>query len=97
VMMAAIAVALPFFQWVLPRLSKPVYGANFLAPLSTAIDQRLLLGAAIFGIGWGVSGLCPGPAIVGIAYLEPQIFGFLGAMLLGMQMADRLPLGSEKS
>ena len=97
VMMAAIAVTLPFFQWVLPRLSKPVYGANFLAPLSTAIDQRLLLGAAIFGIGWGVSGLCPGPAIVGIAYLEPQIFGFLGAMLLGMQMADRLPLGSEKS
>jgi uncharacterized membrane protein YedE/YeeE len=97
VMMAAIAVALPFFQWVLPRLSKPVYGARFLAPLLTAIDQRLLLGAAVFGVGWGVSGLCPGPAIVGIAYLEPKIFGFLAAMLIGMRLADRLPSPSSKA
>ena len=97
VMMAAIAVALPFFQWVLPRLSKPVYGDAFLMPLSTAIDQRLVIGAAVFGIGWGVSGLCPGPAIVGIAYLEPKIFGFLAAMLIGMTIADRLPSPSAKA
>ena len=82
VMLAAIAVALPFFQWVLPRLSKPVYGAAFLSPLSTAIDSRLITGA---------------PAITGIAYLEPQIFGFLAAMLIGMKIADRLPSPSAKA
>ncbi|MBT3463238.1 MAG: YeeE/YedE family protein [Gammaproteobacteria bacterium] len=97
VMMAAIAVALPFFQWVLPRLRKPVYGTAFLAPLSTVIDKRLLLGAAVFGVGWGVSGLCPGPAIVGIAFLEPKLFGFLAAMLIGMTLADRLPSPSAKA
>jgi|TARA_B110000238_G_scaffold177215_1_gene198912 uncharacterized membrane protein YedE/YeeE len=97
VMLAAIAVALPFFQWVLPRLSKPVYGAAFLSPLSTAIDSRLMTGAAVFGVGWGLSGLCPGPAITGIAYLEPQIFGFLAAMLIGMKIADRLPSPSAKA
>jgi uncharacterized membrane protein YedE/YeeE len=78
-------------------LRKPVYGTAFLAPLSTVIDKRLLLGAAVFGVGWGVSGLCPGPAIVGIAYLEPKLFGFLAAMLIGMTLADRLPSPSAKA
>jgi uncharacterized membrane protein YedE/YeeE len=59
-------------------------------PLASAVDQKLIGGAALFGLGWGISGLCPGPAIAGLAYLEPKILGFIVAMAMGFKVADWL-------
>ena len=66
------------------RLQKPALATAFAIPASEVIDQRLLLGAALFGIGWGMVGLCPGPAIAGLTLGVPEIFIFTAAMLVGM-------------
>lgn len=87
VMGGAVLVTLAGFFMVLRR-SKPVLNRKFFVPTTRALDGRLLLGAAIFGIGWGVYGYCPGPAISATVYLDPETFVFVGAMLVGMALAN---------
>ncbi len=53
-------------------------------PTNNSIDRRLLAGSAIFGLGWGLAGVCPGPAIVDLGFLDPHAAIFVGAMLAGM-------------
>lgn len=53
------------------------------------IDRKLLLGSAIFGIGWGLSGICPGPALVGLSSGLPAVLVFIGAMLVGFVIFNR--------
>jgi uncharacterized membrane protein YedE/YeeE len=53
-------------------------------PTNNLIDHRLLAGSAIFGLGWGLAGVCPGPAIVDLGFLDPQAAIFVAAMLAGM-------------
>lgn len=65
------------------RWERPVYDSTFHAPDQTRIDGRLLGGAAIFGVGWGMSGICPGPAISLIAFLPDNLWIFLVTMLAG--------------
>lgn len=60
-------------------------------PPSTAIDRRLILGAAIFGLGWGIGGLCPGPALEAWV-LNPRAFLFIVPMLAGMAVASNVIL-----
>lgn len=62
---------------------KPQWNARFHLPDSDAIDQRLLLGASIFGAGWGLAGYCPGPAIASLAYLNTEALWLVPAMLAG--------------
>ncbi|HKA90391.1 MAG TPA: DUF6691 family protein [Haliangiales bacterium] len=69
-------------------LAAPVLGGAF-PPRPGAIDARLLVGAAIFGIGWGISGYCPGPAVVS-ATVVPPAAAFVLAMLAGMALVDRI-------
>jgi len=88
VMAGALALSLPFFQLVQPKMTKPVFSSSFSLPTASAVDARLLIGAAIFGIGWTVSGYCPGPGVASFAYLEPKAFGFVAAMLVGFKIAD---------
>jgi uncharacterized membrane protein YedE/YeeE len=88
VMGAALAVTFPFFQWGLPRLKQPLAGGDFHLPLTKLIDKPLIIGALLFGAGWGLSGLCPGPALAGIAYLEPKVLGFIVTMIIGFKVAD---------
>jgi uncharacterized membrane protein YedE/YeeE len=88
VMGAALAVTFPFFQWGLPRLKRPLAGGDFHLPLTKLIDKPLIIGALLFGAGWGLSGLCPGPAIAAIAYLEPKVLGFIVTMIIGFKVAD---------
>lgn len=69
------------------RRSKPVLDESFHIPTTRQIDGKLVLGAAVFGIGWGLVGLCPGPALVSIALASPAIFSFVPAMLVGVVLA----------
>ena len=62
----------------------PLFGDKFDIPTSTTIDAKLILGSAAFGIGWGISGFCPGPAVVAIASLQTDVLLFVGAMIVGM-------------
>lgn len=65
------------------------------APAGAPITAKLLIGSAIFGVGWGLSGYCPGPALVSLAGLGPGVVVFVGAMLGGMKLASLLGAQSE--
>jgi uncharacterized membrane protein YedE/YeeE len=83
VMATALAVTIPFFRLILKRKS-PLFEANFSLPDKTDLDLRLISGAVLFGIGWGLAGLCPGPALVGLTSLDSSVLIFVAAMLGGM-------------
>jgi len=84
VMLGGLAVTVPAFQLLVPKMDKPVLADVFAQPSHTNIDLTLVVGACLFGMGWGLSGLCPGPVIAGIAYLDWHIISFAIVMLLGM-------------
>ncbi|MFD0985622.1 DUF6691 family protein [Methyloligella solikamskensis] len=72
------------------RLSHPLFADRFQLPEKTEIDGRLIGGAAIFGIGWGMAGLCPGPAVADLMLGAPVVLVFVPAMLIGMALHDLL-------
>lgn len=82
VLAAAVAVTAIAFRFVL-RLRRPLFDPSFRLPAHEAIDQPLLAGAAIFGVGWGLAGFCPGPALVGMAGGVTDALIFVPAMLAG--------------
>lgn len=83
VMGGAIAVALPAFV-VAARRQRTLTGAPLQLPTATRIDRRLVLGALAFGAGWGLTGLCPGPALALIATGNGKVLVFVASMLVGM-------------
>jgi len=83
VMGGAIAVALPAFV-VAARRQRTLTGAQLQLPTATRIDRRLVLGALAFGAGWGLAGLCPGPALALIATGNGKVLVFVASMLVGM-------------
>ncbi len=86
VMGAAVLVALPLFQWT-TRRAKALTGAE-VETLPRIVDARLVIGAAIFGAGWGLSGICPGPGIVWLGIKPLEVAPFIGAVLIGSCLAD---------
>lgn len=82
VMGGAVGVTLPGFAWVM-RHARPGYADRFHLPTLTAIDRRLLIGAALFGIGWGLTGYCPGPALATVLLGHGEVLWFLPALLAG--------------
>ncbi|MEK9679759.1 MAG: DUF6691 family protein [Rhodospirillaceae bacterium] len=88
VMGGALAVTVIAFRVIL-RQPHPVLDGEFRVPTSRDIDGRLMGGAALFGIGWGMIGLCPGPAIASLAYGRTESVVFLIAMFIGLY-TDRL-------
>ena len=66
------------------RLDRPLVGDGFHVPATTSIDAKLVGGAALFGVGWGIAGLCPGPAIADLALRPLPAASFVAAMLGGM-------------
>ncbi|UZW54515.1 YeeE/YedE family protein [Sphingobium sp. JS3065] len=66
------------------RLDQPLAGSDFALPETRAIDGRLAVGAILFGVGWGIGGLCPGPAIASLALSPAAVAPFVLAMLGGM-------------
>jgi hypothetical protein len=90
VMGAALAVTVPIYPRVLRRPS-PLLTAEFSLPTKKVIDPPLLWGAAMFGIGWGLGGFCPGPALAGLASRNSSVILFVAAMIAGQWLASRLP------
>jgi hypothetical protein len=85
VMVGAIAVHAVLFRVILRRAS-PMLDARFHLPTRRDIDPRLVAGAALFGIGWGLGGVCPGPGLVGAASLASPLLLFVGGLMAGMAL-----------
>ncbi|WP_201281759.1 DUF6691 family protein [Methylosinus sp. Ce-a6] len=85
VMGGAIGVGLIAFRFARGS-PRALLGEAMRLPTNDRIDAPLLIGSSIFGIGWGLAGVCPGPAIVDLAFLDPQIVVFILAMLAGMAL-----------
>jgi uncharacterized protein len=87
VMMAALAVAAPGFV-LARRRGRPLLSAQSVWPTRMNIDRPLVVGSALFGVGWGLVGLCPGPALENLATLSPRVIAFVVAMAAGMVLRD---------
>ena len=83
VMGGAIAVTMPGF-WLVIRRNKPFFNEVFHLPSRTDLDARLITGAAIFGVGWGLGGFCPGPAVTALPLAAEGTLIFVVTMLTGM-------------
>lgn len=79
-----------FFAWRLTEGRTPLVGGTFPTPPTPVLDHRLITGSALFGAGWGLAGLCPGPSIASLSYGGPGGFVFLAAMLVGMGAAPAI-------
>ena len=94
VMAAALAVYAPLYRLVVRRRA-PLLGERFEIPTRRDLDPALLLGAAVFGVGWGLAGFCPGPAIVSLASGRLGPLVFTAAMLAGMALYRRATKPSQ--
>ncbi|QFI37880.1 YeeE/YedE family protein [Moritella marina ATCC 15381] len=88
VMGSALLLFIPAYKLLKKKLQQPLFADEFSLPTAKLIDRRLIIGAGLFGVGWGISGICPGPALVNIAGGEPKIFVFIFAMMLGMSISN---------
>jgi uncharacterized membrane protein YedE/YeeE len=90
VMAAALLVSMPGFA-LAGRTARPLLTEVRYLPTKTAIDRPLVIGAVMFGIGWGLVGLCPGPALANLATFSPQVIVFVIAMAAGILLRDYGP------
>jgi len=90
----AIAVTAPGYRFILKR-KYPLLSNAFHLPTRTDLDPKLLTGAAIFGVGWGLGGFCPGPAITSASLFGTGTLIFVAAMLVGMWGAKQLGRSSN--
>jgi uncharacterized membrane protein YedE/YeeE len=89
VMVGAIGVHLVAYRFIRGRRS-PFFGSAWSLPTRRDIDLKLIVGAALFGVGWGIAGYCPGPSITSLATGARSVLVFVAAMLIGMWLAARL-------
>ena len=92
VMAGALAVTGALFP-LISRRPLSLLGQKLALPVKTQVDRPLVLGAVIFGIGWGLGGFCPGPALAGLASGSPEIVMFVAAMVAGQWLAGRIEAG----
>lgn len=76
---------------VLRGRAQPLFDKQFHTPTKRALDRRLLIGAAVFGIGWGLAGYCPGPALASLTGMAPGLLLFVACMFVGWWLAARIP------
>jgi hypothetical protein len=89
VMLGAVVVTFIGYRFALRR-PRPLLAERFLVPTLKDIDGRLVIGAGLFGIGWGLSGFCPGPAVTSLPLLAKGTLVFVPAMLIGIGLARLL-------
>ncbi len=82
VMAGAVAVFSIAYRLALRR-NAPLFDKRFLVPEKTRLDIPLIIGSLIFGVGWGLAGFCPGPAIASSGFGDPRVWAFVAAMLAG--------------
>ncbi len=87
VMVGAIGVNFVLFKLILKK-TKPLLVDHFNLPNKKEIDRRLIIGATLFGIGWGMTGICPGPALANLFSGHEKIFIYLTGMILGMLLFE---------
>lgn len=75
---------------IVSRLSKPLFGGQFELPTKHTIDIQLIGGAALFGVGWGMVGFCPGPAVSSFSYLIPESLIFVASLIAGASVVRLL-------
>lgn len=96
VMIGAIAVHASYYFLVKPKFSVPILSETYQIPTRKDLTGSLLVGAGIFGIGWGLGGYCPGPAVTSLGTLSLKPLVFIASMLLGMtlyrKIENKLPL-----
>lgn len=83
--------------YLVTKKPAPLFEKSFYLPTQQQIDKPLLIGAAVFGIGWGMVGYCPGPALSAISSFSSGTLGFIGAMIAGWYIARlvKLPLSGK--
>lgn len=93
VMGGAILVAAPAFRLIFRHHRRPVLAETFEVPAKEDVDERLIWGSALFGLGWGLSGFCPGPAVVALVPALASgivpVFVFFVSMVAGMAIYER--------
>lgn len=89
VMAGAVLTTAIGYRWVLGR-RRPWFEPSFHLPTATRFDTRLIGGAAVFGIGWGIAGYCPGPALASLSAGAPSLLALVAAMIAGWWLAARL-------
>jgi uncharacterized membrane protein YedE/YeeE len=75
--------------WQLTRTRKPLVGGSFPTPADPKLGRNLIVGSIMFGMGWGLVGLCPGPTIASIGFGGWANLSFIAAMVVGMALAPR--------
>jgi uncharacterized membrane protein YedE/YeeE len=96
VMGGALAVTYAGYQLVL-KAPRPRFSPAFIIPALQGIDERLIGGAVVFGLGWGLTGFCPGPALASLVFgYWPSVL-FVAAMAVGMLLARSAFLGKDES
>jgi len=92
VMLAATVVFGAIYRLALRR-GAPLFDARFFLPEKMTVDKELVAGSFIFGLGWGLAGFCPGPAIVASGFGDPRVWAFVAAMLVGILLSRFLRRG----
>ena len=84
VMLGALLVYTPVYRWAIRTWQHPIWAPSFNLPTRKDIDGRLVVGSAIFGVGWGLGGYCPGPALTSVGAGSVEAFTFGASMLIGV-------------
>lgn len=90
VMAGALSIATPGYALLFRSRQKPLFDATFRLPKANAIDPKLIAGSAVFGIGWGIAGFCPGASIPALGLGHASAAIFVAALLVGILIARRL-------
>ncbi|MFH0265166.1 DUF6691 family protein [Vibrio rumoiensis] len=95
VMGGALLVFAPMYHYVIKPKQKPLDHTEFCISKSQLVDKKLLLGASLFGVGWGVAGICPGPAIASLSGFNIKLIAFIIAMIFGMTLVHKIQNKSQ--
>ena len=87
VMGGALMVFAPFYLLVIKKREKAIYGERLDSLNNPLIDRKLVVGSTAFGLGWGLAGFCPGPAVTSLSGGNPSVWVFMISMLVGMWLA----------
>ena len=94
VMVGAILIFSPLY-FIFKKKSKPIFAKVFTFPSKKDIDKNLIIGASLFGAGWGLVGLCPGPAISAISFLNTDVYLFVLFMFFGFYLSNLFKIGNN--